>query len=101
MSVVVIGSREARAEWRSVLDSVLAGNDVLIERSGRKVAALLPYDDYEKIRELIEDLRADRRAAEAYASWQRDRSGAIPWEEYEADLVAGGLLGDEPLPNPD
>ena len=101
MSVLVIGSREARTKWRALLDVVQGGSDVFIERSGRRVAVMLPYDDYEGIREHVDNLRADRRAIETYEAWQRDPSGAIPWEEFEAELVAERLLNAEPLADTD
>ena len=47
MAAKVIGSREARANWRDLLDAAHAeASDVVIERSGQPVAALIPYRDY-------------------------------------------------------
>ena len=65
MIITVIGSKEARIRWRDLLDGADAGRDTVIERSGRRVAVLIPYEDYEAILEELEDRRADRRATEA------------------------------------
>jgi prevent-host-death family protein len=90
----VIGSKEARIKWRDLLDGAIAGTDAVIERSGQRVAALIPYSDYEALLEDLEDLRAERQAVEAYEEWQRDPSTARPFEEFEAELIAEGLLDE-------
>lgn len=38
-----ISSEKARAHWRELLDSVAAGEEIVIERYGRPVAVLAPY----------------------------------------------------------
>jgi len=58
-------SREAREKWRDVLDRVLRGGDVIIERYGKPVAALISVQDYDELREEIDELRSIRSAAEA------------------------------------
>jgi prevent-host-death family protein len=89
MTVTVFGSREARAKWRDLLDTALAGTgDVIIERSGRPVAALISYADYMALAEELDDLRAARRAQQEYEEYLRDPSAARPWEEIEAELDA-------------
>jgi hypothetical protein len=49
-----------------------------------------------------EDQLAERHAIETYEAWQRDPSGAVPWEEFEAELIADGRLdpGDVAEPRP-
>ena len=101
MTARVIGSREARIKWRDLLDDVNAGRDAVIERSGRPVAALIPYADYQAIAGDLEDRRADRRAIETYEAWKRDRSTARPFEDFEAELMAEGLFDGEALSDPD
>jgi prevent-host-death family protein len=88
MTVMVIGSKEARSKWHDLLDDATAGRGAIIERSGRPVAVLIPYEDYEAILEELEDMRADRRAVAAYEEWERDPSTAIPYEEFRAQLVS-------------
>ena len=38
-----ISSEKARANWRELLDSVAAGEEIVIERYGRPVAVLAPW----------------------------------------------------------
>ncbi len=38
-----ISSEKARARWREILDSVAAGEEIVIERYGRPVAVIAPY----------------------------------------------------------
>jgi prevent-host-death family protein len=87
MAISTINSGEARIRWRDLLDQVLAGKgDVLIERNGKSVAVMIPAVDYEQIRETLEELRAGREAAAAYAEWRNNPSVARPWEELDVEL---------------
>lgn len=46
MAIETISSHEARTKWRDVLDKVLTRTaDVVIERSGKPVAVLIPVED--------------------------------------------------------
>jgi len=93
MDRAIVSSREARARWRTVLDTVDKGTaDVVIERYGRPIAAVIPYVDYEALLEELEDLRDVRYALAALEEYERDPSTARPFEEIEAELIAEGLL---------
>lgn len=95
MAIEIISSREARTNWRDVLDKVLTRSaDVVIERSGKPVAVLIPVEDYEQLQEELDDLRAARRAAAAYEEYKRDPSTARPYEEIREELVKDGLLDE-------
>ena len=86
MAAKVIGSREARANWRDLLDTAHAeASDVVIERSGQPVAALIPYRDYQALLEALDELRATRRAAQAFEEWRQDPSTARAWDEVEVE----------------
>jgi len=88
-----IKSADARIKWRDLLDQVYAGAmDVIIERSGKDVAVLIPAPDYEALRDELDELRSARQVAQAFAEWQSDPSVARPWEEVEAELTQKGLL---------
>jgi prevent-host-death family protein len=92
MPVSTLGSREARQKWRDLLDEVYTGlGDVVIERNGKPIAALIPYEDYLAVAETLDNLRAARRVAAAHkASQQSGRS----YDEIRAELVDKGLLDD-------
>ena len=46
MNVTKLSSREARTKWRDVLDTIDNGTaDVVIERYGKPIATLIPYQD--------------------------------------------------------
>jgi prevent-host-death family protein len=92
MSITTIGSREARQKWRDLLDEVFTGAaDIVIERNGKPIAALIPYEDYLAIAEALDDIRAARRVAEAHkASQQSGRS----YTEIRAELESKGLLDE-------
>ena len=95
MSIVTVSSRNARTNFRDLLDSVLSGaSDVVIERNGKPVAVMIPVPDYEELSDALDDLRASRQVALVYESWKRDPSTARPLEEIEAELRGEGLLDD-------
>ena len=85
-------SDEARQTWRDILDAATTGDQVVIERYNKPVAALISYEDFLALQEELEDLRAARRADEAYMAWKRDSSRARSWDDIEADLIADGRL---------
>ncbi len=90
MPVTTIGSREAREKWRDLLDAVYTGSaDIVIERSGKPIATLIPYEDYLAIAEALDDLRAARRVAAAYKAAQ---GSARSYDEIRAELESKGLL---------
>jgi prevent-host-death family protein len=95
MSITVVKSREARAQWRDLLDAVLAGKaDVVIERNGKAVAAMIPIEDYTQLLDELDDLRAARRAAETYAEYRREPGSGRAWEDLRRELIEAGQLDE-------
>jgi PHD/YefM family antitoxin component YafN of YafNO toxin-antitoxin module len=93
MPVKVLDSNTARTQWRDIMDSASGGDaDVVVKRYGKPMVAVIAYKDFVALQDELDDLRAARRAAEAYEAWKSDRSRGRPWEEVEAELVAEGLL---------
>jgi|AP12_2_1047962.scaffolds.fasta_scaffold30626_2 prevent-host-death family protein len=87
-----VKSGEARAKWRDILDQVFAGKgDVIIERNGKDIAVLIPADDYEQVREILQKIRAVREATVAYETLEarpatvdtKKGTATIPLEAYE------------------
>ncbi len=95
MTITTVQSREARTQWRSLLDKVQAGGmDVLIERNGKPVAVLIPIEDYQEMQDALDELRASRRVSEAYAEYQAHPESARTWEEVRSELVKEGKLDE-------
>jgi prevent-host-death family protein len=95
MSVKVIDSNRARALWREILDKAQAGGeDVIVERYGKPVAAVIAYEDFVALEDALDDLRASRRAGAAYEEWKREPSRAVPYESFRANLVSERLLDE-------
>lgn len=46
MTTKIVSSDQARAKWRELLDTAVSGEYVIIERYGKPVAVLIPYQDY-------------------------------------------------------
>lgn len=87
-TAIVMGAEEARREWRTVVDTVLAGEDVIVERYSRPTVAVIAYDDYAAIRHELETLRAQRRSEQLRAAWKQGRIKTLPWESttQQSDL---------------
>jgi prevent-host-death family protein len=54
-------SSQARAQWRDVLDLAAAGTDVVIERHGKPMVAVIAYDDYVVLQDKLDVLRMERQ----------------------------------------
>lgn len=62
--VIRINSREARAKWRDLLDTIYRGSPgIVIERYGKPVAALVSYEDFEKLQQRERPLRVEEPTA--------------------------------------
>lgn len=83
-----LGSREARKEWREILDTVMSGDsDVLISRHGQEIAALIPASDYFAIRNELEELRLGRIAEGMYQSYLEGTTSAKPYEDVRDEIL--------------
>jgi len=78
-----------------MMDAATRGEAVVIERYNTPQAALINYEDYEALRDAIEELQADRRAARIYAQIKAGETTTRPWKEVEAELVSEGLLNEQ------
>ena len=86
-----MSSREARKNWREVLDTVMTGSsDVAITRYGQAVAVVIPADDYKALENEIDELRMARIAEKIYEEYITERESSIPFDE-----VRNELMGDE------
>jgi PHD/YefM family antitoxin component YafN of YafNO toxin-antitoxin module len=95
MTIKVVDSNRARALWREILDGAQAGGeDVIVERYGKPVAAVIAYEDFLALEDALDDLRAARRAGAAYEEWKKEPGRAVPYETFRAGLVAEGLLDE-------
>jgi prevent-host-death family protein len=84
MPTLTIQSGEARAKFRDLLDQVMSGKDVIIERNGKSVAVMIPATDYQEIRGKLDGVRAVRETAAAYETLKTD--SAIHPEEGTATI---------------
>ncbi len=96
MNITKLSSREARTNWRDVLDTIDNGTaDVVIERYGKPIATLIPYKDYEALLDELEDLRDGRLAQAAYEAYLQAPTTAQPYQEVRGELLAEGIWDEE------
>jgi prevent-host-death family protein len=75
-----VGAREARSKFSELIGSVRFGSEeVIVERSGKPMAAMIPIDMYER-------LIAERRARFEVLERVRSRLPDIPPEEIDKDV---------------
>lgn len=95
MTIQVMKTREARANWRSILDAAQSGQaDTVIERNGKRIAVMIPHDDYVALQEELEDIRDARLALPELEAWKADPTTGRPYSQIRAEMVAKGLLDD-------
>lgn len=56
-----LNSREARQNWRGVLDDAHLGEDTIIERNGKSIAVVIPWPDYWQIADELSAMRNRRK----------------------------------------
>jgi prevent-host-death family protein len=98
MTVKIVDSREARANWRDVLDMAQTNDtDVIITRYNKPVVAVVAYEDYIAVQDELRKRRATRRVqrrleAEAGATMiASERVLAKEWDTPEEDEAWANL----------
>jgi prevent-host-death family protein len=91
MTVRTVNSREMRAHLRDVLDHVLKGGDVCVERNGKAVAVLIPPEDYQKLVDRLNDLREGRQTMIVFEEKQ-DMSSSKSIQDVQAEFITEELL---------
>lgn len=82
-----ISVSDARGQLAALIHRVETDRQpVFLSRRGRRVAAIVAPDDYERLVELAEDMADIRAAEEAREEMRRTQSEPIPWDDVKADL---------------
>ena len=88
METTTISSDQARTKWREILDRTNSGGSIIIERYGKPAAAMIPYQDFVELAEIMEELQDIREARAALAEWEQNPDSFIPWAETKAEMAA-------------
>jgi len=94
MKTRIMSSDDVRTSWRGVMDEVMTGGTVTVERYNKPIAAVIPYEAYLAVQQALEDFFDLALAEAAYAEYKRDPSTAIPLEEAIAHWQAGDANDD-------
>lgn len=85
--MLTYSSKEARQNWRQILDIILGRKqDILIERNGKPAAVIIPVEDYENIREMLEEYRDGLEAQALYSAWKEGREESLSIAEAMQEL---------------
>ena len=83
MPVKILKANEVRNNWRDIVDKAHTGEeDIVVERYGKPMVAVISYEDYLALEEQLDDLRATRRAAMAYERWKENPSDVEPYSKF-------------------
>ncbi|TSD58403.1 type II toxin-antitoxin system Phd/YefM family antitoxin [Aeromicrobium piscarium] len=78
---------DARARLADVVERArIEADPVFLTRRGRRVAAVVDADHFDRLVEAAEDLADIRAAAAARAEMEESGEASIPWEQVKADL---------------
>ena len=88
LAVKEVSSRQARQQWRELLDTVMTGdNDVAILRYGKAVAVLIPAQDYNALVEELDELRMTRHAEDIYEDYLANRNSVEAYEDVRTEFI--------------
>jgi antitoxin (DNA-binding transcriptional repressor) of toxin-antitoxin stability system len=85
MSTITVTSDQARINWRDMIDTAFAGSDVVIERYGKPMVAVVNYDQWQRMRRQFLAM-LDQRSQE-----MRD-GNYITQEQLDAELRSKGII---------
>jgi PHD/YefM family antitoxin component YafN of YafNO toxin-antitoxin module len=81
------GSKEARKQWRKILDRILfKQGDVLIKRNDLPIAVMIPATDYLLIQEELELKREAEEAQSFLEAWRAGEEETITLDEMYKEL---------------
>jgi hypothetical protein len=58
----------------------------LTDENGRRIGVVLDIEEYERLREIEDEMEDIRRYDEAMAARKRGESEAIPWEQAKREI---------------
>lgn len=93
MTVLTVGSKNVRDNWRDMLDTVFRGGQVVVERNGKTAAVLIGEEQWQVLNtsfQRLQQIERAKRARQRYA--ERHTPGAfLTEEEYQQKLEEAGL----------
>lgn len=88
MSTTTMSSDQARSNWREVLETAVSGNSIVIERYGKPIAAIIPFDQFADEVNEEKHLRESNTAYQT-ANWQAIKDELIA--AVKAELIADAI----------
>ncbi len=83
MTIVTMKSEQARNRWRDMLDIVLTGDRVIIERYSKPQAVLIGYDQWQKTQQRLQELELLNEVRRIKASVASGEMGTISHDELK------------------
>ncbi len=83
MTVVTMKSEQARNSWRDMLDIVLTGGRVVIERYSKPQAVVVGYDQWQKTQQRLQELELLNEVRRIKTSVANGEMGTISRDELK------------------
>ena len=81
MATTTVKSEEARLKWRDTVDRAYLGGEIIVERHGKPVVAIINFARWQQMRQLWLDMLAQRSAEVKAGNY-------VTFEEVEKALQA-------------
>jgi hypothetical protein len=95
MPVRVVKSEDMFPNWQDLLAIANVGEtDIVIEQSGKPIAAVVNYDKYLRTKGNFEELHTLQNADEMVQEWLRNPKSGRPYSEIRSQLVEEGILNE-------
>lgn len=86
--MVTISAREARESFSELISRTAYSKEhVVVTRNGKRMAALIPIEEFALLESVLDELEYKRDVREARRAQEEvKREGTVPWEEIKAKL---------------
>lgn len=94
MTVLTVGSDDARTRFRDLLDTVFLGGQVIINRNKKPSAVMIGHTQWQQIKanlQRLQELEMLMLSRQRYEAMKADPSQSVSEEEYQQLLKAEGL----------
>lgn len=82
MSAITMTSDQARINWRDTVDAAYQGSEVVIERYGKPMVAVVNYDNWSKMADELAHLRRILEAKRQFA--EMDAGNVVEFDISQA-----------------
>lgn len=85
--MVTITAKAARESFSELVSRAAYSKEhVVVTRNGKKMAALIPIEEFALLESVLNELEYKRDVDEARQALDEIKEGTVPWEKVKSDL---------------